>query len=347
MNRDANIGAATVSSAFSPVLAVISTGATALIAALGGWSAAQGIVTIGVVVAFLNYARQFFNAISQLSSLYSETQSALAGGERVFALIDTQPAITEPLKPVTPRSVRGEIAFEDVRFSYRTGEQVLHGIDLEIAAGETVAFVGATGAGKSTLMNLVPRFHDPTAGIVRLDGVDVRDLGLRDLRSHFGIVLQEPFLFEGTIADNIRYGSDEADEARVHEAARLAGAWSFIDALPDGLDTRVGERGASLSTGQRQLVAFARAIVGDPEILMLDEATSSVDTLTEQLIQRGLRSILDGRTALIVAHRLSTVRDADRVIVLDNGRIAEQGSYTELLAAGGDFAALHAAQFGE
>jgi ATP-binding cassette subfamily B protein/subfamily B ATP-binding cassette protein MsbA len=348
INRDANIGAATVASAFSPTLSVISTAATALIAALGGWSAAQGVITIGVVVAFLNYARQFFNAITQLSSLYSETQSALAGGERVFSLMDTMPAVIEATDTVRTEEVAGRVTFEGVRFAYRTGSEVLHGIDLDIRAGETVAIVGATGAGKSTLVNLVPRFYDPTQGTVRIDGVDVRSLRLRELRAHFGIVLQEPFLFDGTIADNIRYGAaDDVDDERLREAARLAGAWPFIESLPEGLLTTVGERGVTLSTGQRQLVAFARAIVGDPAILLLDEATSSVDTLTEQLIQQGLRGILTGRTALIVAHRLSTVRDADRVIVLEDGRIAEQGSYRDLLAAGGSFSALHRAQFGE
>jgi ATP-binding cassette subfamily B protein/subfamily B ATP-binding cassette protein MsbA len=347
VNRDANISAAAVSSAFSPALSVISTGATALIAALGGWSAAQGAITIGVVVAFLNYARQFFNAITQLSSLYSETQSALAGGERVFALVDTPSAVTEPSDPVTPDRVDGRITFENVHFAYRTGDDVLHGVDLHIEAGETVAIVGETGAGKSTLINLLPRFHDPRAGTVRLDGIDVRRLSLHGLRRHLGIVLQDPFLFEGTISDNIGYGSADANETRIREAAELAGALPFIEGLPEGFETRVGERGASLSTGQRQLVAFARAVVGDPRVFLLDEPTSSVDTRTEQLIQRGLRTILADRTALIVAHRLSTVRDADRVVVMDDGRIIEEGPYERLLASDGPFAALHRAQFDE
>ncbi len=346
-NRDANISAATVSSAFSPVLSVISTAATALVAALGGWYAARGIVTIGVVVAFLNYARQFFNAITQLSSLYSETQSALAGGERVFQLLDTRSQVHDLPTAVALDDARGRIDYDGVSFSYGTGSQVLYGVDLTVEAGETVAIVGPTGAGKTTLVNLAPRFYDATDGTVSLDGRDVRTISLASLRAHFGIVLQEPFLFAGTVADNIRYGDLDATDQQVRSAAATAGATAFIEALPDGFDTPVGERGATLSAGQRQLIAFARAIVRDPAILILDEATSSVDTRTEVLIQKGLRRILEGRTALIIAHRLSTVRDADRIVVIEDGRVVEQGAYHALLQAGGAFAKLHAAQFGE
>lgn len=346
-NRDANVGAATVSSAFSPVLSVISTGATALVAAFGGWLAAGGLVTIGVVVAFLNYARQFFNAVTQLSSLYSDTQAALAGGERIFDLLDTPTAVKELRAATELERAEGDISFEDVRFSYRTGAEVLHGINLRVTAGETIAIVGPTGAGKTTLVNLVPRFYDPTTGVVRLDGRDVREFTLPSLRGHFGIVLQDPFLFSGSIADNIRYGHLEASMDDIRQAAVTAGALQFIEGLPDGFDTQVGERGGTLSTGQRQLIAFARAVVGDPAVLVLDEATSSVDTRTEQVIQEGLRRILSGRTALIIAHRLSTVRDAHRIIVLQDGNVVEQGGYRELLTAGGPFTRLHRAQFGE
>lgn len=346
-NRDANVGAAAVSSAFSPVLSVISTGATALVAGLGGWLASRLLVTIGVVVAFLNYARQFFNAVTQLSSLYSETQSALAGGERIFDLLDTPVEVADRSDAEDLACLEGRVTWEGVRFSYRSGPEVLHGIDLDVSPGETVAFVGTTGAGKTTLVNLVPRFYDPSSGAVLIDGRDVRSLRLSSLRRHFGIVLQDPFLFSGTVADNIRYGRLEASEADVRRAADTAGALAFIETLPDGFGTQVGERGSILSTGQRQLIAFARAVVGDPAILLLDEATSSVDTRTEQLIQRGLKRILVDRTALIIAHRLSTVRDASRIVVIDGGHVVEQGTYAQLLAADGAFRALHDAQFGD
>jgi len=346
-NRDANIGAATVSSAFSPVLSVISTAATALVAALGGWSAARGLITIGVVVAFLNYARQFFNAITQLSSLYSETQSALAGGERVFQLIDTESLVADSPEATAVGRMLGRIEYRNVSFTYRTGSEVLHEVTLTIDAGETVAIVGPTGGGKTTLASLAGRFYDPTQGSVLIDGRDVRSISLRSLRGQFGIVLQEPFLFASTIAENIRYGHLDATDEQVRIAATIAGAADFIAELPQGFETTVGERGVLLSTGQRQLVAFARAIVGNPAILVLDEATSSVDTRTELLIQHGMRNILEGRTSLIIAHRLSTVRDADRVIVVEQGRIVEQGPFGDLLAAGGAFARLYDAQFGE
>jgi len=344
-NRDANINAATVSSAFSPVLSVISAIATALVAALGGFYAARGILTIGVVVAFFSYARQFFNAVSQLSSLYSDTQSALAGGERVFALLDTPVDITDAPGAEHIVRVEGRIDFRDVRFRYKSGSEILHGINLSIPAGQTVAVVGSTGAGKTTLVNLVPRFYDPTHGTVLIDGHDLRDVTLNSVRRSFGIVLQDPFLFSGTIADNIRYGDLGATDAELREAARVAGALGFIESLPHGFDTPVTERGATLSTGQRQLIAFARAVVGDPRILILDEATSSVDTRTEVTIQTALRRILAGRTALIIAHRLSTVRDADRILVVDAGRVVEDGTYAQLLDADGPFAELHRAQF--
>ncbi len=345
-NRDANVSAAVVSSAFSPVLALVSTLATALVAALGGFLAARQLITIGVVVAFLSYARQFFNGVSQLSSLYSDTQAALAGGERVFALLDTPARVVDSKDSAPLEQIRGRIELRGVHFTYETGSEILHGIDLTIGAGETLAIVGPTGAGKTTLVNLVPRFYDPTLGSVLLDDRDVRTITLESLRRHFGIVLQDPFLFAGTIAENIRYGALAATDEQVRAAAARAGALDFIERLPEGFSTQIGERGGTLSTGQRQLIAFARAIVGDPSILVLDEATSSVDTRTELLIQRGLASILAGRTALIIAHRLSTVREADRIVVVDDGRIVEQGDYQTLLGAGGAFARLHEAQFG-
>ncbi|MDF1542721.1 MAG: ABC transporter ATP-binding protein [Anaerosomatales bacterium] len=345
-NRDANVTASAVSSAFSPTLAVISSLATALVAAFGGWLATGGLVTIGVVVAFFGYARSFFNAVSQLSSLYAETQSALAGGERVFSLLDTPSEVTDAPNAQELAHVQGRVEFRGVCFSYGTGPQVLHDIDLVVEPGTTLAVVGATGAGKTTLINLVPRFYDPTCGAVLIDGHDARSVTTRSLRTHLGIVLQDPFLFPGTVTENIRYGREGATDGEVRAAAVVACADDFIDRLPEGYDTIVGERGGTLSTGQRQLIAFARALLADPAILILDEATSSVDTRTEALIQQALRELLAGRTALIIAHRLSTVRDADRIVVIDGGTMVEDGTYEELLAAGGRFARLHQSQFG-
>ena len=347
VNRDANISASAVSSAFPPVLAVISAASTALVAGYGGWLAAGGIVSIGVVVAFFGYSRSFFNAVSQLSSLWAETQSALAGGERVFELLDTVSEVCDAPDATDIGRAGGDVVFEGVSFSYGTGPEVLHDLTLHVQAGTTLAIVGPTGAGKTTLVNLLARFYDPTGGRVLVGGHDLRTVTLASLRRNLGVVLQEPFLFAGTIADNIRYGRLEATDDDVWAAAEASRATTFIDRIPDGIDTPVGERGALLSTGQRQLVAFARAVLANPSILILDEATSSVDTRTELLIQDALRTISEGRTAFVIAHRLSTIRDADRIIVIENGSIAEEGTYAQLLAAGGLFSRLHEAQFAD
>jgi ATP-binding cassette subfamily B multidrug efflux pump len=347
LNRDASIAASAVSSAFSPVLAVISAISLAIVAGFGGMLAAQQLIKIGVVVAFLGYSRQFFGSVSTLSSLYSDTQSALAGGERIFGLLDTPVEIADKPGAADLGRVLGRVEYRRVSFSYGTGPEVLHGIDLAVEPGTTLAVVGPTGAGKSTIVNLLARFYDPTAGAVLVDGHDLRDVTTASLRGNLGVVLQDPFLFAGTIADNIRYGRLEASDEHVRDAARTARALDFIERLPAGFDTDVGERGALLSTGQRQLIAFARAILADPAILILDEATSSVDTRTEVLLQEGLRAILADRTALGNAHPRSHGGDSDTIAVVDGGRIVERGTYAELLAAGGLFRGLHDAQFSE
>ena len=319
--------------------------ATAIVLWFGGLAVLGEQVTIGVLVAFLAYVTRFFQPIQELSQLYTTLQSAMAGGERVLGLLDTPPTVADPADGAIMPPIEGRVELRDVEFFYRADTPVLHAVNLLFEPGQTVALVGPTGAGKSTIANLVARFHDATAGEVLIDGIDVRTVTQNSLRRQMGLVPQDPFLFSGTIRDNIRFGRPDADDATVIDAAQSANAHEFIEMLPDGYDTVIMEGGANLSVGQRQLICIARAVLADPRILILDEATASVDTVTEALIQSALDQLLEGRTSLVIAHRLSTIRNADVICVLQAGQIIERGRHEALLAQGGLYAGLYARQF--
>jgi ABC-type multidrug transport system fused ATPase/permease subunit len=344
-NRDAYIDAMSLSFMFLPAVDVLSVAATCIVLFAGGFMVARGGMTLGVVVAFLSYVGRFFNPIRDLSQLYTTLQAATAGGERVLELMSATPQVRERPDAIELPEVTGLVELRDVSFRYTPEVEVLSHVSFSVAPGETVALVGPTGAGKSSIANLVTRFYEIEEGGVYIDGHDVRLVKIQSLHRHMGLVPQDPFLFSGTIADNIRFGRPEATDEEIRYVAQLANADTFISALPDGYDTHILEGGANLSVGQRQLLCIARALLVDPRILIMDEATSSVDTVTEGLIQEALARLLAGRTAIVIAHRLSTIRNAQRIYVIDGGRIVEQGSHDELVARGGLYRDLYERQF--
>jgi len=331
--------------AFSPALDVLSTIAIGIVVGYGGYLVLKGLLTIGIIVAFVQYLRQFFEPVRAVAMIWVDLQSAIAGAERLFGLLDTPAGITEVEDPVGLSPIRGRVAFEHVCFEYKPGEPVLQEVNLVAEPGQTVALVGPTGAGKTTVINLIGGFYDVCGGRVTVDGHDVRRISRASLRRQMGIVLQDTFLFSDTVMENIRYGRLDASDEEVIEAARLSNAHDFITRLPDGYQSRVAEQASNLSQGQRQLISIARAVLANPRILILDEATSSVDTRTELLIQRALGTLLRGRTSFVIAHRLSTIRNADQVLFINDGRIVEQGTHQELLAKRGVYYELHVSQF--
>jgi ATP-binding cassette subfamily B protein/subfamily B ATP-binding cassette protein MsbA len=342
---DANVRAGKLAALFFPGVDFLGSLATALVVGVGGWLVLGDALSAGTLVAFVLYVDRFFDPIRELAQRYNSFQATMAAGERLFALLDTAPDLREAPGADELGPVRGRVEFVEVAFRYKADEPVLEGINLCAEPGQRVALVGETGAGKSTIVRLLARFFDVTGGAVLVDGHDVRGVTLHSLRSQMGIVLQDPFLFGGTIADNIRYGLLAATDEEVVAAARAVGAHDFIMHFPDGYQTKVEENGGNLSAGQRQIISFARALLADPRILILDEATSSVDTATEKVIQHALDTLMAGRTSFVIAHRLSTIVNADQIVVMDRGRIVEQGTHAELLARRGRYYRLYTMQW--
>jgi ATP-binding cassette subfamily B protein len=341
--REANAKAIGVFGIFDPSLVVIGNIVVAVVLLIGGLRVADGGLAVGVLLAVLMYTRRFFDPMEEMAQFYNSYQSAAAALEKISGVLDETPSVPEPARPVDLWTAKGALDFDDVRFAYQEDRVILPDFELHIPAGQTVALVGSTGAGKSTLAKLVARFYDPTEGVVRLDGVDLREVHPKDLRRAIVMVTQEAYLFSGTVADNIALGKPGASLDEIRAAARAVGADTFIEALPQGYATDVNKRGGRVSAGQRQLLSFARAFLADPAVLILDEATASLDIPSERLVQEGLTTLLADRTAIVIAHRLSTVAIADRVLVMEHGRIVEDGAPAELIGGDGRFASLHKA----
>jgi ATP-binding cassette subfamily B protein len=316
-----------------------------VIAGLGGWLALQGLATVGMIATFISYGRSFIQPLRQLANMYNAIQAALAGAERVFEILDTTAEIPDVVDAAALETIKGHVLFEDVDFGYLEDVPVIKDMTLEAQPGETIALVGPTGAGKTTIVNLLTRFYDIDDGGIAIDDIDIRNIKKSSLRRQLGLVLQDTFLFTGTVMDNIRYGRLDASDEECIQAAKMADADHFIHQLPQGYQTELSERGGNLSQGQRQLLTIARAILADPGILILDEATSSVDTRTEAHIQNALLKLMEGRTSFVIAHRLSTIRDADNVVVINDGQIIEQGNHHELLEKKGFYHNLYLSQF--
>lgn len=348
-NREAVVNAETISAMFMPMLDVLSTTAAAVVIGFGGYLALgfdPPLVSVGIIVAFLNYVRRFYDPIREMANLWGQMQSAIAGAERIFELLDTEQSVKDrPGAGSLPANLEGRVVYEDVSFRYKEDEPVLDHINVVIEPGQMIALVGPTGAGKTTFVNLLLRFYDVQSGRICIDGCDIRDVTQASLREAIGMVPQDTYLFSLTIMENIRYGRLDATDEEVIEAARVANADSFIQRLPEGYQTQVGERGSLLSQGHRQMIAISRAILNSPRILVLDEATSSVDTRTELLIQDALDKLMQGRTSVVIAHRLSTIRKADQILVIQDGKIVERGTHQELLAREGVYRELYMSQF--